>query len=78
MEMSHTAEAASGKWYCGAVVAGADRYCARTSTLQAFCEANRCCLHIAAASPCMALGSQCVHAPNILICVHTLQLGMLV
>ncbi len=45
MEMSHSASASGsrggGGAHCAAVVAGADRYCARTATLQAFAEANR-------------------------------------
>ena len=49
MEMSHSAGGArgagareGGNACCAAVVAGGDRYCARTATLQAFAEANRC------------------------------------
>jgi hypothetical protein len=47
MELSHSAEGTAGRsgrgaWFCGAFVVGADCYCARTASLQAFCEANRC------------------------------------
>ncbi|EIE22403.1 nucleotide-diphospho-sugar transferase [Coccomyxa subellipsoidea C-169] len=42
MALSHSAaaeeEQSRGNWYCGAFVVGKDNYCARTSTLQAFCE----------------------------------------
>ncbi len=45
MALSHSAaaeeEQSRGNWYCGAFVVGKDNYCARTSTLQAFCEVNR-------------------------------------
>lgn len=45
MALSHSAaaeeEQSRGNWYCGAFVVGKDSYCARTSTLQSFCEVNR-------------------------------------
>lgn len=45
MALSHSAvaeeERARGNWYCAAFMAAKDTYTARTTTLQAFCEANR-------------------------------------
>ena len=44
MAMSHSADAqqSHSSWYCGSFVVEKESYCARTATLQSFCEVNRC------------------------------------